>query len=748
MSFKNAVSTLFFLVAAAHAQIPEPVVEEVDGSRFRHDMVEAQKQKERDEAQALEEKKGQKGGYQAQAERAIGLMETLGKTGICDPKICEAAKFISERVLAPRKTTQKYYGYDGGAVSSRNVGLENWFGSLLERSPELVQHREEFTIRTLTDPVERELLVARQSPEGLTNKPKFIERSKTNYLSRALDISGGNPVKALTMLASLGHDDIYQFDSESDLFKMGNLGPDFVVSEDIQGKMNRAFKQCEELNEPLGNEVCPHGGKAYNYHMITAAWLGCELAKEGFDQVKIPGLMVNSVMRLLGTQLAGDNPILRDYLNQKKQSDGKYCVDLCVDFPVGASMVYKTLTHASRFTEDAKILKRAGYTRAFQNLQKPKDMDDERFKKAKANLDLIYSDFEYTLDRYAVGAREGAKLCRNYAQSRGEVGSQKLGYSTDSSGTAEKSRTVDQIQKLFVGSLPVYGSGIAEGAEISAAYFRELVDKVGVDSALEFVKKEKGRQISLLVPKVFPDARAIHSLFEDIIDEAIDKLSDSQKIQISDYLNKAGNASAFPMLSQHIQYIEFSRIDTPEKLFKYHRSNPEMSEQLLRSLNVQSEYKLYQTPLGIPLVYPADKDLPPQLAQVFRKSRIIMSNLIQVMGDSSSQLGASEKLLFLEVILSSSLHKIWTNSEKLIVQKTLDEFLAGVDSAFLEQLKVNEIYSFLNLLGSAPGRIPEFSKHKEKLRKAVQEGLPKLREKLKDPNASYIVNELEAFASQ
>ncbi len=356
----------------------------------------------------------------------IGLetFKIAEKAGLCSWDASEAIETAYEIVMG-EGVDDSYSKGDANHVYSNNFGLINYFSSIAKNSSEFSKDSVDLLLAIKNADSAQPMLISEIT--GQNRKASISAIAKFNSYELALKMKKQNVFKAITSLGSVGHDDTsLGLPVESSLFARQNLGPDAEISPDVLTLYQDASKECIEFSRPAiinstGSPVCGDAGVTNNYHMIAGFYLGCQLAKQGFETVKLPKhILDNPLVRQI------DGGYFSDHLKLEKHFPvDQYRINVCTDLPAALGYTYKKTTMPVFLSQDAKIIYKAGYSlpflyrdRKFKKIGEDpfKSWSEERLKEAVGNLDLNLALLQYRSAQHRAGAEKGARVCREYKE--------------------------------------------------------------------------------------------------------------------------------------------------------------------------------------------------------------------------------------------------------------------------------------------------------------------------------------------
>jgi hypothetical protein len=323
----------------------------------------------------------------------------------CPADIYEAGEFLRDLVM--HQTDKSYNSGDSGAVWGRNHGVENYFRELIPTYPELEIDRMKLVDKIrLADQLKP---VSKMGGHG----PHIDSPSNVNALKAALEITHGNYFKAATLVGSLGHDDVGNLPSNSNLFAQNSIG--VLVDPKVTDQFKRASEECVKAYGGTSH-ACDGANSAFYYHVNFGFYLGCQLAKRGFGTSSLSKFLVSAALKI------SPDSYLEKRLKEKAKGNG-YEFDICTELPELLGHYYKKTTMEQWLTLDAKYLLEQGYNEPFLSdrpeykIPFPKSWSKKRRAQAIGNLNYRLLHLRYGSKQAAAGAEAGARMCKAYKDS-------------------------------------------------------------------------------------------------------------------------------------------------------------------------------------------------------------------------------------------------------------------------------------------------------------------------------------------
>jgi hypothetical protein len=229
----------------------------------------------------------------------------------------------------------------------------------------------------------------------------FDSKSSVDIWSMALETTGGDPVRALRVLSTFGHDDLaHSLRSSASnhpewLNLLNSVGPDqnsllyangAFGGLDIPAKMKADFAEMREEGRrlqkkyPDANDLNVEDAtfRSANYHFIGGSFVASELIYRGHD-------------RILGTR----TPVFVSEL---------------------LGEIYKRLTmEADYLSGPAKELYEAGYPK--KAITRPATMDEKTFEISKYQVRMNLLFLEQTKEQHRLGAERAYEILRSWSKS-------------------------------------------------------------------------------------------------------------------------------------------------------------------------------------------------------------------------------------------------------------------------------------------------------------------------------------------
>jgi hypothetical protein len=364
------------------------------------------------------------------------FQEALWVMGKINPNTFDAAAFYASSVFGctnspawQRFDDGEYAKGDASTVQRSNRCLEQYFSLQQGKNAEFATDWRRLIERAakldLIDPIPFGSLAT-------GGRPAADYLSKYDFYDFALNsLTRGNVFRAVTLVASEGHDDVLQTSCGSRLYAAGSLGPVAIPSPEMRHRFKEAgdalYKaRMSGLVEPVnnGNGDQESDAAAYQYQTIAGFYMGCQLAKMNLPPVSYNPTIIDAIVEAATRQMPASASAFKQYVSSHYAQGrlwgllpGKYVFDLPVVLPGMGGFLYKLITLDKWLTmyDDTGALFRAGYHEAFRaDFPPPAGWSDTRFRAAKVQLDYFLAHIEFVMESHRVGSILGAKVCRAY----------------------------------------------------------------------------------------------------------------------------------------------------------------------------------------------------------------------------------------------------------------------------------------------------------------------------------------------